>query len=107
MLPTYFNTYRDVLMQVPARARNKNLASFRQKLIYPPFVKRVYSECIPLIEQIALLNKLNADEHDTILVMIELKSYSFCRFAFNVSRLYLNSYNPVCKILDCFVCKSE
>ena len=31
LLPTYFNTYRDVLMQVPAR-------SLRQNLIHPPFV---------------------------------------------------------------------
>ena len=100
LLPTYFNTYRDVLMQVPAR-------SLRQNLIHPPFVKRVYSECSPLIQLIALINNLKADKNDTILVMIESKSHSFCRFAFSVSRLYLNSYNPECKILDCFVCKSE
>ena len=95
-----FNTYRDVLMQVPAR-------SLRQNLIHPPFVKRVYSECSPLIQLIALINNLKADKNDTILVMIESKSHSFCRFAFSVSRLYLNSYNPECKILDCFVCKSR
>ena len=35
-LPTYFNTYRDVLMQVPSHA-------LRQNLIHLPFVKRVYS----------------------------------------------------------------
>ena len=90
------NTYCDVLMQVPAR-------SLRQNLIHPPFVKRVYSECSPLIQLIALINNLKADKNDTILVMIESKSHSFC----SVSRLYLNSYNPECKILDCFVCKSE
>ena len=54
-----------------------------------------------------LLNDFKADKNGTILVMIESKSHSFCRFAFSVSRLYLNSYNPECKILDCFVCKSE
>ena len=79
----------------------------RQNLIHPPFVKRVYSECSPLIQLIALINNHKADKNNTILVMIESKSYSFCRFAFSVSRLYLNSYNPECKILDCFVCKSE
>ena len=63
-LPTYFNTYRDVLMQVPSHA-------LRQNLIYLPFVKRVYSECSPLIQLNALINKLMADENDTILVMIE------------------------------------
>ena len=78
------NTYRDVLMQVPAR-------SLRQNLIHPPFVKRVYSECSPLIQLIALINNLKADKNDTNLVIIESKSHSFCRFAFSVSRLYLNS----------------
>ena len=73
-----------------------------------PFcVDPFYSECSPLIQLIALINNLKADKNDTILVMIESKSHSFCRFAFSVSRSYLNSYNPECKILDCFVCKSE
>ena len=53
-------------MQVPAR-------SFRQNLIHPPIVKRVYSECSPLIQPIALINNLKADENDTILMMIESK----------------------------------
>ena len=77
--------------------------ALRQNLIHPPFVKRVYSECSPLIQLIALINKLEADEIVTILVMTESKSHSFCRYAFSVSRLYLNSYNPVCKIIDWFV----
>ena len=85
----------------------QSLRSLRQNLIHPPFVKRVYRECSPLIQLIALINNLKADKNDTILVMIESKSHSFCRFAFSVSRLFLNSYNPECKILDCFVCKSE
>ena len=63
LLPTYFNTYRDVLMQVPAR-------SLRQNLIHPPFVKRVDSECSPLIQLIVLINKLKADK------MIEIYDYS-------------------------------
>ena len=87
-------------MQVPER-------SLRQNLIHPPFVKRVYSECGPLIQLIVLINNLKADKNYTILVMIESKSHSFCRFAFSVSMLYLNSYNSVCKILDSFACKSE
>ena len=83
-------------MQVPVRA-------LRQNLIHPPFVKRVYSKCSPLIQLIALINKLKADENVMILVMIESKSQSFRKFAFSVSKLYLNSYNPVCKIIYCFV----
>ena len=87
-------------MQEPAR-------TLRQNLIHPPYVKRVYIECSPLIQLIELVNKFKADKNDTILVMIEPKSYSLSRFSFSVSRLFLNSYNPVCNIIDCFVCKSD
>ena len=42
LLPPYFNTYHDIIMQEPARI-------LRQNLIHPPFVKRVYTECSPLV----------------------------------------------------------
>ena len=83
-------------MQEPAR-------TLRQNLIHPPFVKRVYTECSPLVQLIALVNIFKADKNDTILIMIESKSHSLG----SVSRLFLNSYNPVCNIIDCFVCKSD
>ena len=57
LLPNYFNIYRDVLKQVPAR-------TLRQNLIHPTFVKRVYSEYSPLIQLIVLINKLKADKND-------------------------------------------
>ena len=100
LLPPYFNTYRDIIMQEPAR-------TLRQNLIYPPFVKRVYTKCSPMIQLIALVNKFKADKNNTILIMIESKSHSLSRFSFSVSRLFLNFYNPVCNIIDCFVCKSD
>ena len=87
-------------MQEPAR-------TLRQNLIHPPYVKRVYIECSPLIKLIALVNKFKADKNDTILVMIQSKSHSLSRFSFSVSKLFLNSDNPVCNIIDCFVCKSD
>ena len=87
-------------MQEPAR-------TLRQNLIHPLFVKRVYTECSLLIQLIALVNKFNADKNDTILIKMESKSHSLGRFPFSVSRLFLNSYDPVCNIIDCFVCKSD
>ena len=89
-------------MQEPAR-------TLRQNLIHPPFVKRNYTECYssPLIPPIASVNKFKADKNDTILIMIESKSHSLSSFSFSVSRLFLNSYNLVCNIIDCFVCKSD
>ena len=87
-------------MQEPAR-------TLRQNLIHHPFVKRVYTGCNSLIQLIALVNKFKTDKNDTILVMIESKGYSLSKFSFSVSRMFLNSYNPVCNIIDCFVCKSD
>ena len=78
-------------MQEPAR-------TLRQNLIHPPFVKQVYTECSPLTQLIALVNKFKTDKNDTILIMIESKSYSLSRFSFSVSRLFLNSYNLIIDI---------
>ena len=90
-LPPYFNTYCDMIMQEPAR-------TLRQNLIYPllVFLKRVYIECSPLVQLIAVVNKFKTDKNDTILVMIESKSHSLSRFSFSVFRLFLYPYNPVC-----------
>ena len=68
-------------MQEPAR-------TLKQNLIHPTFVKRVYTECSPLIQLIALVNKFKADKNDTILIMIESKSHSLIRFSFSVSRMF-------------------
>ena len=43
--------------------------TLRQNLIHPPFVKRFYTECSPLIQLIALVNKFKAGKNDTILVI--------------------------------------
>ena len=51
--------------------------TLRQNLIHPPFVKRFYTECSPLIQLIALVNKFKAGKNDTILVIyISLFSYT-------------------------------
>ena len=100
LLPPYFITYRDIILQEPARTLGQNI-------IHPPLVKRVYTECSPLTQLIALVNKFKADKNDTILVMIESKRHSLSRFSFSVSRLFLYSYNPVFNIIDSFVCKSD
>ena len=50
-------------MQEPA-------CTLRQNLIHPPFVKRDYTECSPLIQLIAMVNKVKANKNDTILAVI-------------------------------------
>ena len=62
-LPPFSNTYLDTVMQEPA-------CTLRQNLIHPPFGKRDYTECSPLIQLLAMVNKVKADKNDTILAVI-------------------------------------
>ena len=47
--------------------------------------------------------------YDTILQQIEMRNNSYRTFSYNVSRLYLNTYDPVCPIgiKTCYVCQLE
>ena len=63
-------------------------------------VKRVYSECSPLLQSIKVINTLKHDENDTILRKITEKSHSYNGFAFNVTRCFLKtSQLIICCIL--------
>ena len=50
--------------------------------VHAPLVKRVYSECSPLLRLIKVINTLKHDENDTILRKITEKSHSYNGFAF-------------------------
>ena len=45
LLPSYFQTYREVIEREPTR-------DLRKHCIHPPLIKRVYAECSPLIQLI-------------------------------------------------------
>ena len=57
--------------------------------IHALLVKRVYSECSPLLQLSKLFNTLKHDENDTILRKITEKSHSYNGFAFNVTRCFI------------------
>ena len=97
LLPQYFESYRDVIERAPAR-------ELRQHCIHPPLIRRVYAECSPLFQLIKLINSLKADKNDTILEKIQLKSHTFHGFSFNVSMVYLNAYDPICRLNTCYTC---
>ena len=88
LLPPYFNIYNVIVRQEPAR-------DFRQYYIHPLLVKRVYAECNHLIQLIKLINTLKQDENDTILRKITEKTHSYSGFTFNVTRYFLNTYDPL------------
>ena len=100
LLPPYFNNYIDIIEQKPAR-------DLRFQFIHAPLVKRVYAECSPLFQLIKLINSLKNDANDTILKKIDEKSHSNNGFAFNVTRCFLDTYDPICRIENCYVCKFQ
>ena len=100
LLPPYFITYSEILTQNPPR-------ELRHNYIHAPLVKRVYSECSPRFQLVKLTNFLKYDKNDTILRKITETSYSYNGFAFNVTRCFLNTYDPICRIDNCYVCRSS
>ena len=86
LLSPYFITYSEILTQIPSRELRHHY------YIYASLVKRVYSECSPLLQLIKVINTLTHDENDTILTRITEKSHSYNGFAFNVARCFLNTY---------------
>ena len=106
LLPQYFESYLDVIERAPAR-------ELRQHCIHPPLIRRVYAECSPLFQLIKLITviidflpfiTLKADKNDTILEKIQLKSHTFHGFSFNVIMVYLNAYDPICRLNTCYTC---
>ena len=62
---------------------------------------------LPLFQLIKLINSLKNDANDTILKKIDEKSHSYNGFDFNVTRCFLDTYDPICRIENCYVCKFQ
>ena len=98
LLPPYFNSYRDVIDREPPRA-------LRQHFIHQPMIKRSYAECTPLFQLIKLINAMRRDPTDTILQTIVQNRQSFCQLSYNIKNIFLNAYDPICRIENCYACK--
>ena len=48
---------------------------------------------------------MRTDPTDVILEKIITKSESYGRISYSVIKTYLNAYDPICRIENCFVCK--
>ena len=94
--------YYHHILSLIAKVTSREL---RHHYMHAPLVKRVYSECSPLLQLIKVINTLKHDENDTILRKITEKSHSYNGFAFNVTRCFLNTYDPICRIDNCYVCR--
>ena len=100
LLPPYFNRYREIIEREPLRV-------LRQHVIDQPMLKRVYAECTPLFQLIKLLITMRNDPFDTILESIEQMNLSYCQLSYTISKTYLNIYDPICRIKNCFVCTNR
>ena len=69
----------------------------------------MYAERSPLLQLIKLINDLKNDKSDTILQGIEIRNRSYRTFSYDVSMVFLNTYDPVCSIgiKTCYVCQLE
>ena len=98
LLPPYFDSYRDVIDREPPRA-------LRQHFIHQPLIKRSFAECTPLFQLIILINAMRRDPTDTILQTIVQNRQSFCQLSYNIKNIFLNAYDPICRIENCYACK--
>ena len=48
---------------------------------------------------------MRLDPTDTILEIIAQNNQSYCQLSNNIKMIYLDTYDPICRIRNCFVCK--
>ena len=61
--------------------------------------------CTPLFQLLEFIHAVRHDLTDTILETIAQNSQSYCQLAYSIKKLYLDEYDPICRIENCFVCK--
>ena len=54
---------------------------------------------------IKLINAMRHDPPDTILKTIAQNNQSYCQLSYNIKNIYLDTYDPICRIKNCFVCE--
>ena len=94
-LPQYFNVYHNITQEYNV---SYNL---RTRPLRVPFTRHVYAESCLKFELVKVLN----DTDKSILQMIENQTHSYISFSKNVTRSFINKYNPECDVVDCYVCR--
>ena len=94
-LPHYFNVYHNVTQEYNF---SYNLCTRPLRL---PFTRHFYAESCLKFQLFKVLN----DTDKSILQMIENHTHSYISFSNNVTRLFINKYNPECDVVDCYVCR--
>ena len=89
-LPQYFNVYHNVTQgyNFPYNLRTRPLR--------PPFTRHVYAESCLKFQLVKILN----DTDKSILQMIDNQIHSHRCFSNNLTKSFINKYNP-----ECYVCR--
>ena len=77
----------------------------RQHFIHQPMIKRVYAECTTLYQLVKLINMMRNDQTDSILNTIFENNQSYVQLSYYIKKSFLNTYDLICRIENCFVCK--
>ena len=97
LLPAYSNVFLDFITREPPRV-------LRNPLIHQPVLRTKYAECNLLFQLIKVINSLKNDPCDTILKKVHLRTHTYKGFAFNVTHVFQNAYDPICRLRVCYVC---
>ena len=95
LLPSYFNTYLDVINRAHPR-------QLRINLIHQAVIKQNYAKCGLLYQLVDFINSLQINPNDNFSQNLR-KSRPYNGFAFNVTRIYLDTYDSICRLRYCYV----
>ena len=97
LLPAYFNVFLDFITREPPRV-------LRNPLIHQPVLRTKYAECKLFFQLIKVINSLKNDPCDTILKKVHFRTHTYKGFALNVTHDFLNAYDPISRLIVCYVC---
>ena len=72
--------------------------NLRTRPLRLPFTRHVYAESCLKFQLVKVLN----DTDKSILQMIENQTHSYIYFSSNVTKSFINKYNPECGVVDCY-----
>ncbi len=100
-LPSYFNCYQEYLDREPRYQYNLRRCS--RPLLRTPKTRLVLTESCVLYQLVQIINITNRNNPE-ILEKIRQKSHTYSGFNFNVTQIYLQSYNYECTAVACYTC---
>ena len=103
LLPPYLRRYREVIDKDPPRVLRIGISYISLGLNE----HMLSVHCTPLYQLIKLITIMKTDPTDTVLCKIAENSQSYVQLSNYIKKSFLNAYDPICRIENCFVCKLQ